>query len=161
MEVFIIFPLTPVIAAVVIVVLALASKFSEYTHIVTTASWIVFGISSAALLIANIVREGKFADKIIGTLLTIVSTAISLMESRTFLDGLVHTRGSGEIGNTIEFLFVLIFGGLVWFGCIFACAYASFICYDDDDDWGMGRFIKAGALMLISFAVGRGAGLLR
>lgn len=127
------FPIVPILVAIVVLVLSLLVETSLYVDVMTTVGWILVIVLSLVLIACNIFRKTSIGNKVGGSAISIIATIISLIESQTFLFGLAETDTSSVMG-TIEFGFVLLFGGAVWLACIGLCAYASFNCIDEDYD---------------------------
>lgn len=154
-----IFPLAPILIAVFLLAASLLNEVSTAVDTITSIAWVLVIVLSGVLVICNILRKASVGNKILGTIISIATTIITMIESKTFLLGLVASSDTSSIMGTIEFGFVLIFGGCVWLASAGMCAYASFVCVDPDefDDW---RYLKAIGFIVGSLLLGGFFGLL-
>ena len=150
-----IFPLAPILAAIAILILCVGTGIASVANYITTACWVVFAILSIVLIIYTIARKSSGKAKAIGLMLAIPAIGISLIESKSYFSGVLASADAGGISGTLEFLFVLVFGGLIWFACIFACAFAGYKAanVDEYDDVGWNSF-EAIASMVGSLLLG-------
>ena len=125
------FPIVPFIIALLILLLSLFHEIASVVNVITTIGWIVVIGLSIITVFYNLFRKVPTKQKILCSIITIVSTIISMLVSKTFLFGIGSMDTSG-VFETIEFGATLIWGGLLWLVCVGLCTYASFNCFFDE-----------------------------
>lgn len=152
-----IFPLAPILIAIFLLVAALLTEVSVAIDVIIIIAWVIVILSSAILFICNFFRKTSASNKLLGSVISIAATVITMIESKAFLFGLAASSDTESFLGIIEFGFVLIFGGCIWLASTGMCAFASYICLDEFDDW---RYLKSIGLIVGSMLLGGIFGLL-
>lgn len=148
-------PIVPILIAIVILVLSITMQIATAVNVITTIGWILVIILSISMVVSGFFSDTPWNKKIIGIILSVVSAILSFIESKSFLYGLATTNTS-DICGLFEFLFVLIFGGLIWISGVGMLTYASFNATDDAEYDEPFRYIRsigaiAGSCLLCGF----------
>lgn len=134
-------PIVPILIAIVVLILSITTQVASSVEIITTVGWVLVIGSSSIMVVWSVFRDTSFGDKIASIIISIISSILSLIESRAFFQGLLSTDTNNLFG-TIEFLFVLVFGGSIWLATVGLASYANLQAVYDYDYEGAGRYIK-------------------
>lgn len=147
----IIFPLVPILIALLIIFLSLLLETSEYAGVIAVVGWISVILCSVVLVACNMFRKTSTANKIAGSVISVIASVLSLVESNSFLSA-ISSVNSPDFFKLISFGFVLIFGGAVWLACVGLCAYASYNCTDDNGEGYLSSILSlVGSFLLALF----------
>ncbi|MBE6741095.1 MAG: hypothetical protein E7570_02220 [Ruminococcaceae bacterium] len=138
--------LVPIIAAIVILILSITIQVASAAEIIATVGWILVIGLSVLIIIFGLLRKVPVGEKIVGIIVSIIATVISVVESRTFLGAITTIDTSGLMG-IIEFLFVFVFGGLLWLSGVGLCVYASYWAVTDEEDSPAKFFNSVGGII--------------
>lgn len=143
-------PFVPILIAIVVLILSITTQVASYVEIITTVGWVLVIGTSSIMIIWSIFRKTSLGDKIASIIVSIISSVLSFTESRAFLQGLLSID-TNDLFGTIEFLFVIVFGGALWLATVGLASFANFNAVYDYDYEGNGRYIKCVAAIIGSF----------
>lgn len=147
--------LVPIIIAILLIGYGLLLDVSSEVTTIITIALVVVAILFIALIIYNFCRDATIGNKVGGSVILIISAIICMIETKTFFLGLAESANTSSGWGPIEFGFVLIFGGVVWLGCVVLCAYS--ILSWMDESYGLsvvcviGNFVLGGIFGLLPF----------
>lgn len=148
-----IFPLIPIIAAIVLIALgtatAVTSNITANMEIITTIIVVLIVFLSVVFVICNLLRKSSFGDKVAGITIMVISTALVAFESYIFFMALIECDTSG-IGGTIEFIIRIVVGGSLWLGGVGFSTFANYNIVRDYEGEGYTRYIRVIMCVIIS-----------
>lgn len=122
------FPIAPVIIVLLILLLSLFYEIALSLNIITTISWAaITGLLIIAVLY-NLFRKVPTEQKILCSIIMIISTIISMLASKAFLFEIISADASG-VFEAKRIIATLIWKGLLWLICVELCKYAGSNCF--------------------------------